>query len=176
MQRTSFIVILVPAIFWLSGCGFGGGYDGKVREFNCEEFGFKVDMPGNPQRGSLTASGFRATTFTVEGKRGAFVVAHADMSRLNTKSNYAIQKRLDGAVKGMLRNTKSKLIRKSHITLQGYPGREVFAALPRDKGKIRARIYFVKGHLYQVLLMGEDQFVDASKNGVFFRSFKLNRG
>jgi hypothetical protein len=60
------------------------------------------------------------------------------------------------------------------ITLAGkYPGMEVDATVPKANGSARSRVYMVKGRLYQMLVLGENSFVDSADTGKFLDSLQI---
>jgi hypothetical protein len=91
-------------------------------------------------------------------------------------ANYDVEKGLDGARDGALKNTKSTLISENKITLNGYSGREI---LMKDGKKLttKAKIFIDPNGpiLYQILVVTDDKNVKFPEAEAFFNSFNINK-
>jgi hypothetical protein len=148
-----------------------GGDKAEFEEFASKEGRFKVQMPGTPEEKTQTVAGVTLNLFLLEETDGGYAVAYADLPIAADEKVEAIQKRLDGARDGMLRNINATLVRESKITLKGkYQGREIEANLPDKKGLLRARLYVVNKRLYQVMVVGTTDYVRAESATKFLGS------
>ncbi len=166
MNQTRVTWAVACTLLLVSGCD-----NGEFREIVSEEGRFKVQMPGTPKETSQFVLGFTMKTWSLEKKEGGYAVAFADIPMASKESDIQIQKRLEGARDGMVSNTRSKLTSSSRTTLNGkYPGRDVEADLPDQKGILRARIYLVGQRLYQIMVVGTKPWANSADATKFLDS------
>jgi hypothetical protein len=169
MRQTRIWPLFVVACFLAGGCR-----KVEFKEFSSPEGRFKVEFPGTPKKTNQQAAGIKMTTYTVEEKNGAYVVAFADAPIPSGETEAQLRKRLDGARDGMVGNVGGKLTSESDLTLKDkYPGREVKADIPSKKGALRARVYIVDGRLYQVMVIGTSSWITSAEATRFLDSFAL---
>jgi hypothetical protein len=150
--------------------------EAAVLEFTSADGRFKVQMPGTPKEGSQASGGATMKTYSIESRNGAYVVGYADLPIPANEPEAAVQERLDGARDGAVRGGNATLSNSYRITLAGkYPGREFSATLNGTKGILRAKVYLVKGRLYQVMVIGTDSFANSSDSRQFLDSFALTQ-
>jgi len=105
----------------------------------------------------------------------ALVIGYSDYPPEAAPPGYA-EKMLDGARKGLVGNTKGRLVSETNISLSGYPGRELVIEVwneDRPPATFKGRLFMVKNRLYQVMVVAPrgkagDQVIDD-----FLQSFKL---
>lgn len=83
-------------------------------------------------------------------KNGAYLAAYIDYPASSLKA--LPQEVLDASAQGAVRNSRSTLVSKKNITLDGHPGVEIVMLPPADQapegGRAVARIYWVAPRLY----------------------------
>jgi hypothetical protein len=78
----------------------------------------------------------------------------------------------DNMINGMLQDNGGKLAGKKNIEFRGYPGIECEIKLPKDK-VIKAKTYFIKNTIYQIIVNCFYEDLDNKKVRDFFDSFEL---
>jgi hypothetical protein len=149
----------------------------EFKEFKSEAGKFKALFPGKPKETAQKAVGIDLKMFTIEENNGAMVIAYADMPLEDNITEEEIQTRLDGARTGMVNNVKAELKSEKKITIargtKKYPGREILADLPDQKGQLRARIFLVDKRLYQIMVVGNPDFAKSANAAKFIDSLQL---
>lgn len=146
------------------------------KPFESKDGKFAAKFPSAPKEQSLDTAGTKLYLFVLEQKPGAFMVAYADLPIPEKETEKEIEARLDGSRDGMLKNMGGKLTDEKKVKLDGkHPGREIFADIGGGKGKVRARVYYAGTRLYQVLVVGEKEFVEAKGTVEFLDSLKLTK-
>jgi hypothetical protein len=164
------VALVSMSLLLATGCG-----PEQMKPFTSAEGKFTAQMPGTPTEKTQMAAGITFKMYMVETRSGGMVVGVADMPIGANESEAMIQQRLDGARDGAVKNINGTLAGSSQITLAGkYPGRELTANLPENKGILKARIYLVGARMYQVMVLGNAAYVNSENAGKFFDSFSVN--
>jgi hypothetical protein len=146
-------------------------------EFVSKDWKFAVKFPGKPEEKTQPGpAGIKMTAFVIDGKDGAMVIGVADMPIPAGEKDEVIQDRLDGSRDGAIRNVGGELTSSSQITIgkKKYPGREFSATLTKPAvGQMRCRVYLVGKRLYQVLVIGTNDYVTSKEATAFLDSFRL---
>lgn len=149
-----------------------------LKVFASKEGKFSVQMPKDPStttRNVDTPLGKLKLTLT-EKQQGEshYAIVYADYPADKMK-NFDVNKSLDGARDGSVKNTGGKQISEKKITLGNakYPGRELLIRLKDGRVWMRQRIYMVDLRQYQVVLGGPEEVVKSKAADKFFQSFKL---
>jgi hypothetical protein len=147
--------------------------------FTSREGGFSVLLPGTPmQRTKSLKTPFGTVNMTMvlamdpdAGSCYGVVYADfpADLVRPGNTDDI-----LDAVGMGMVQGAKGKLRDTKEIKFGAHPGRELEMELPGGTGIGRARVYLVKGRLYQVLTLLPGDAAQSPEAGRFLDSFKLN--
>ena len=146
------------------------------KPFASKDGKFTAKFPGTPKEHTQQAAGVKLYLFALENKDGAYMAAYADMPIPQNETDKEIETRLDGSRDGMVANMKGKLTDEKKIKLDGkHLGREVFADLPAKDGKVRARVYFVGTRLYQVMVVGKNDLLEAKATTEFLDSLTLTK-
>ena len=144
-------------------------------EFNSPEGGFKLLMPSEPVKQTLT---FESPTGKIvhnifrAAKGGVFcIVDYADLPKEVTDPA-TIKAAFDEVRDELLKGAQGKLGSEATITLDGHPGREIKIILPG--GEAKARLYVVNRRFYQLVIIKLSR-PDKASNEIdkFFDSFKL---
>jgi hypothetical protein len=160
--------------FWLSG---GDGPFGEPKEFVVADAGFKFKIPGMPKKETRKSggSGIKFYTFTVENTSAVMAVSYADLPILAPDED-DVKGFLDASRQGILKKAKATLKRESNIKFSGrYPGREIVASLPDDKGELRARLYLVGTRVYQLMVYGKSSVTNSKEATTFLESLELTK-
>lgn len=147
----------------------------KPTEFSSAACKFKAKFPGTPKEQSQMAAGVQMKMFATESRNGVFAVSVADMPIPANEPAEKIDERLDGAQAGVIKNVNGTLKDSKKVKLADkYAGRDFTATISKPmEGLIRARVYLVGKRLYQVMVMGTEDFVKSKDADQFFESFAL---
>jgi hypothetical protein len=163
------LIVAASALLVASGC------KPPMTEFTSTEYKFKAKFPGKPTEQEQTAVGIKFKMFMTEARNGAYAIGVADMPIPANEPTELVEKRLDGARDGAIKNSNGTLKSSNPIKLAGkYPGREFTASITQPtQGLLRGRIYLVGTRLYQVLVMGKDSYTNSAEASAFLESFQL---
>jgi TonB family protein len=154
------------------------------KEFSSTASRFKVTLPGNPTKTLKTIEyrfrKFTRHTFTLEAGFGAFMVSYSDLPVILDEPD-AVEEFLDHHMhEREVASSQGKLLSKTEIELDNYPGRELIAETPNST--FRMKYYLVGQRFYQIAI---STLNDPAKNAAetarsteliaskFFDSFKL---
>jgi TonB family protein len=155
------------------------------KEFSSTAGRFKVALPGDPTESSETTEysfrKFKRYTFTLGTGFGAFHVSYSDIPVILAEPDDVkefLDHHMHEAEVGAFRG---RLLSKTEIELDGFPGRELIALTPNSMS--RMRYYLVGQRFYQIAISTP---IDTAKNAAemdrsrelitakFFDSFKLS--
>jgi len=154
------------------------------KEFSSTAGRFKVTLPGNPTETLKTMEyrfrKFTRHTFTSEAGFGVFLVSYSDLPVFLDGPD-AIEEFLDHHMhEAEVVSSQGKLLSKTEIELDDYPGRELIAETPNST--FRMKYYLVGQRFYQIAISTPN---DPAKHAAetarsmeliaskFFDSFKL---
>jgi hypothetical protein len=153
-----------------------GGCDSHLEEYVSEKGGFKVKAPGKLQE--TPQSGWEKP-LTIEklvvGEK-TYAIGYVDDLAGSAEPGEKSNTRLLAAQNGALNKVKAKLIREKdkEIFLNNkYPGREFIGELPEKMGRLRERIFLVDRRLFQILVIGEQTWVESKEVDRFLDSFAM---
>jgi DNA-binding beta-propeller fold protein YncE len=147
------------------------------REFSLPSAGFRVLLPGTPQRKTemaATPEGPRPQShFLVERRRGKVVFAVVYNDLTDQERNQPREAVLDSLQKAILEEIKrpDNVVQKP-LRLDGAPGRELLAE-GTPKGTLHWRLYVANGRLYQTLASHPNGAAYAADADKFLDSFHL---
>ncbi len=172
------LLTAVSAALLAGGCGkFKDLLDPPMAEFTSPDGKWKAKFPGAPREQSKSALNLTFTIFLREpfGGKGGYAVGFGDLPVPAAEADPQVQKRLDDAVAGSVGGVNGKLRDSKRIFLHGrYPGREFSATITEPKaGLYHVRMYVVGSRIYQVAVMGVDEFVNTPQSEEFLNSFEL---
>jgi hypothetical protein len=166
-QLQTFSLVLGASLLAV-GCG-----KAEFKSFSVPGEKISVEMPGAPKATSQTMKGVQFTTHTVEEREGAYAVSVILLPVRTGETEEQTQTRLDGAVTGMMRSAGASLTNSTRIALDGkFLGRDVTAALPNNKGTLRARVYLVGPKLCQGIVVGTNRWASSPEATKFLHSMK----
>jgi hypothetical protein len=172
------LAALAPAALLAGGCGkIKDLVDPPMAEFTAPDGKWKAHFPGKPSETTKSAMNIQFTMFVKEpwGNKGGFMVGFADLPIPAREADHLIQKRMNDGVTGAVGGVGGTLKESKNILLYGkYPGREFSASVTSPKvGQFRCRMYLVGTRMYQVTVMGVDEFATAPRAQEFLDSFAL---
>lgn len=160
-------------LFWTATTAIilGGFYllnPGKWRQFSrdnssepewkllrSDEGGFSVLMPGSPTPGTKTwgvpgGLQIKAKTYTLEGDPGFFAYSFDQPAGFEEIADEVM---LNDMRDGILSEARGRLIEERHVSLNGYPGREVAIEYPDPQyhSVQVGRFYLAKRRVYLVV-------------------------
>jgi len=143
------------------------------KEFSSTAGRFKVTLPGAPTETSKTIEyrfrEFERHTFTLKTGFGAFLVSYSDLPVILAEPD-EVEEFLDHHMhEGEVTSSQGKLLSKTEIELDGYPGRELIAKTPEST--FRMKYYLVGQRFYQIAISTPN---DPAKNaGEIARSMEF---
>ncbi len=150
----------------------------KFQEFNSKDGGFKVLMPGKPveriQEQKSAAGILKFTMYIVDlGQMASYIAAFNDFPDKVIEA-LPVAKHLDNCRDGNIKSF-GKLISEKKITFgrQKHSGREILLEKADKTAQYRARIYLVGNRLYQIVLVGPREVVQADTATKYLESFQL---
>lgn len=172
MLRFSFVILIL--------CPLALRAEDKPAPFASKEGKFSAALPGKPAERAVKVkydgSDIEVKLFTVDQKdKGrAFVVTYSDYpkDKIGKDGEKFVADRLEGNVSGL----KGKTVANDKLTLgKGkHPGREIRVELPAKGQLYRARAFLVGERLYQVVVLGPEEFVKGKEADDFFTSFAVD--
>ena len=152
-------------------------------EFTSEAGGFVVKLPSTPTEQVQTVPSevgdINLYIYMVEEDNAALGVMFNELPELITSvaDEELIKVMLDSGRDGAMGNSGGVLVSEEEISLDGYPGRHIVFEIPDEMfpggGEGIARIYYVDGRLYQVVLIGEKGAFSPDETEMFLDSFHL---
>jgi len=154
------------------------------KEFSSTAGRFKVALPGNPTETSKTVEyrfrKFKRHMFNLEAGFGAFLVSYSDLPVILAEPD-EVDEFLDHHMhEGEVASSQGKLLSKTEIDLDGYPGRELIVETPDST--FRMKYYLVEQRFYQIAIStpnGPAKNAEGTARSMveitdeFFASFKL---
>ena len=152
-------------------------------EFTSEAAGFVVKRPSTPTEQVQTvpseAGDINLYIYMVEDDNAALGVMYNELPEMITSAadDEMIQVMLDSGRDGAMANSGGVLVSEEAITIDGHPGRHIVFEMSEDLfpggGEGVARLYYVDGNLYQVILIGEKGAYSSEEIAMFLDSFQL---
>jgi hypothetical protein len=144
------------------------------RELSVPEGRFAVLLPGKAQHESRTlntaAGALTMTMYAFSLKQGSMVVAYTDYPTAALAAEHGLEQ-LDAARDALLRNIGGGVRSEEDISIEGFPGRQVYAE--GRAGVLKARFVVVGSRLYQIAYAGAEDGVAMADVDMFLTSFKL---
>ncbi|WP_146449378.1 hypothetical protein [Bythopirellula polymerisocia] len=148
----------------------------QLTEFRSKEGKFSVHLLGEPVHETTEVGDAKETQhqFSTPAAQGVYLVSYQDNPNLKGKPPKEMElalesgrDRLLGAFEGELLESKSLKLNEVH------PGLNFRLTIPRAQGEARCRFYMVGTRLYQILVIGAPDFVNAEQATEVIDSFKL---
>ncbi len=162
----------------LALCPLAAAEDKKPAPFVSKDGKFSVALPDAPKEKDAKAkfgdADVAVKMFVVGQKDRAFVVTYSDYpkDKIGPDREAFVAERVENNVSGL----KGKVAANDKLTLgkDKHPGREVRVELADKKQLYRARAFLVGERLYQVVVLGPDEFARGKEADDFFASFAVN--
>lgn len=155
------------------GVAFAGCAEPPPPEFVSKQHKFKARFGSEPTvtQNNLTKS----MTYAVERPDGALTVAITDLPIPDDDPRERIPLYLNQAKDDLILAARGTETSDNSTTLAGkYPGREFTATFRGPQpGMLRARIYLVGKRLYQVMVLGTEEYVNSPTANAFLESFMV---
>ena len=168
------LAVLVAFLFSIASTA-----DEKPAAFVSKDGKFTVALPDKPTDKSIKSKfgdadiAIRLFSVNQKDKGRAFVVSYTDYPKaaIGADADKFVAGRVDANVSPL----KGKVLSNDKITLgkAKHPGREVRVELA-DKKQYRARVFLVGERVYQVVLLGPDEFVKSKEADDYFASFAVD--
>jgi hypothetical protein len=158
---------LFPIVILLAGCG------NEMKEFS-PDGSFTVLMPGSPKYESQQVLGMTTETYGVEERGGFYALEITDYGANHKLKPEEIDGRLVARCETLLTTYKARLTSEEKIKLGGnHPGSLVEAELTEREGVLKARVYFVKNRMYQLVAVGSRKWASSENVKRFLESLKV---
>jgi hypothetical protein len=108
-----------------------------------------------------------------EGASGAYLISYTDFPEdsVDPDDTDAFFERVQGGIVG---SSKGKVTSSKNTKFQKkYPARDVKYTVPTIKGTGRVRMILIGDRLYQLMALGNDEFMESEEIDFYFNSFKL---
>ncbi|MEP7343365.1 MAG: energy transducer TonB [Acidobacteriota bacterium] len=146
------------------------------REFNSQEFSFKLDMPSEPHHQAVVVNpnDHRLDIHLWMAKGEEFVSQVMVQPFLAAPRNEAHRDLIfKYLMEGMLEDGEMKLISEQAITFQNYPGREYKLQMPFAKATAKA--FLAGSNVYMLLAIPLNGEMNSAGINRFFNSFKVTK-
>jgi uncharacterized protein YceK len=173
MKTKIIILITLLTALFMTGCG------AKLKEYRSKSGNFSVKAPAQlaeqPQTVHTSSGKTEAHTYLAESDGILYVAAYSVFSD-EIISQGTPEEFLNNARDSMLASINGKLVLETRKSLEDYPGRELVVDMKMvdgTDGVMKARLYLVKNHLYQLMVMADAEEANAETITQFLDSFKL---
>jgi hypothetical protein len=167
---------LVAALFLAAQAGAGGD-DWKT--FTWEAGKCSALLPGTPKAQKQSTKLPDGSVLDIymqlvdKGNR-AYILSYLDIAALKAANEDAIQKALDNGRDQAAANLGGKVVSDMKRKLETFPGREIHIDAP-GLGLYRARMYVVRGRLYQIVVLGPRDVALSKESTRYLDSLKLTK-
>jgi hypothetical protein len=161
-------LVLLSAVLAFAGCG-----ETPTPEFVSKQDKFKVRFGREPKR-TENVGLTHSTVYSVEQPKGVLRVTITKLPIPDDDPPERVPEYLNLAKDDLIRASHGQVIFDKSVALAGkYPGREFAARLGgSEPGILHARIYLVGKRLYQVMVVGTEEFANAEA-AAFLDSFMV---
>jgi hypothetical protein len=174
MNRFSFALLVALTPLALSA------EDKKPAPFVSKDGKFSVALPGKPteKMNKVKVGDAEATlyVFSIDQKepKCGYVITYLDYPKGTVGAEK--EKFVAGVVERNVANLKGKVASNEAVTLgkQKHPGRDVRVELADKKQLYRARVFLVGDRVYQVVVLGAEEFVKGKEVDDYLASFKVD--
>jgi hypothetical protein len=149
----------------------------QLKDFKLEDGKVKVLLPAAPEMMTQKLpNGVPVKMYLARSPNALYIVATMDLAEAANETEEKLQERLDNARDLAVQNAKGKLLKETRIKLANkHPGREVIIELPSGQGVARQRVYLAEGRMYQVMIVGSQEAVNAAASGKFLDSLAVTK-
>jgi hypothetical protein len=130
--------------------------DPPLKEYSPKDGTFTVLLPGEPgERANRNAGG---VTWQVSAKDRLYQVARTPLPG-EAPSPAQIQGALNDTRDNIAKRIQAKLLGERPLRHRDLAAREYHFELPEGKGHLRARAFYVKGHIWEIKVGGPKEYV-----------------
>jgi hypothetical protein len=160
--------VLLALLLASAGCS-----ESPAPEFVSKRDKFKVRFGREPKR-TENVGLTKSTVYSVEQPKGVLRVTITDLPIPDDDPPERVPEYLVQAKDDLIRAARGQVIFDKSVALAGkYPGREFAARFTgEESGILHARIYLVGKRLYQVMVVGTEEFANAEAEA-FLDSFMV---
>ncbi len=167
--------IVISGIFYFIRGGGGGKLEG-FEPYHSAEGRFSILFPGKPERKlqkeNTQIGKLEFVIYQAGSKEIGFIVGYVDYPQ-KMFENVDIEKMLDGARDGAVRNVNGELESEKALDFHGHPAREFEIKVP-EEATVKSRIILIGNRLYQVMAVSESKSVLKKNCPKFFASFEVD--
>jgi hypothetical protein len=155
----------------LTGCGCVA-WAKDVEPFKSKEGGYQVKFPSEVTERPLDTPAGQLHIAESEVESGTCVVAWVDLRREEKEPDSRTKERLEKAREAILDRLMANNRTNTPVKLDNHPGLSFSGHIKNGTGRVQGRVYLVKDRLYEVLVLGTEDWVAKEASG-FLNSFTL---
>lgn len=150
--------------------------------FTFDEYGYQIDFPSEPKYLSQKTNSevglldlhIQLVDYTMKGG-SLYGISYTEYpgSFISSDKKEMLPDYFKAAVNGAVNNMSGELLSESVIEIDGYPGREIKAAIKNGGYHMTMRMYLVKNKFYSLQVLSLRKAIDEEATKNFFDSFEL---
>ncbi len=150
-----------------------------IQQYHSVEGNFTIKLPGEPQLSKETFSDSQDVQHQLIAgdSNGVYLVSWQESPKLAASSEEKQLQALKASREGMEKRFSSQLIKENKI-----PFRDKIVALrfqlqlPEKRGQLHGTFFFANSRLYQIMVIGTDEFVSSQQAKDVLDSFRWTAG
>jgi hypothetical protein len=151
---------------------------GSLQLFAPEKGDFSLLLPGAPKERVVSSGDEKLTQWYIARSSGTYVLTRVLNNEMRNVDDEIADRGLKKGQRTVQSQLKAKMVSEQRIKLDGkYPGRE-FVLEFTDKTKLRllrSRVYAVNGVQFQIVLVGDKDYIQSREADQVFNSFRLKK-
>jgi hypothetical protein len=176
-MKTRLLAAGLVAALLLTAAARAGGDEWKT--FTWEAGKCSALLPGTPKAQKQTTklpdgSPLDIYMQMVDKGNRAYILSYLDSPGLAAATDDVIQKALDNGRDQAAKNLGGTVVKDMQRKLDKFPGREIHIDAP-GLGLYRARMYVVRGRLYQIVVLGPRDVALSKESTRYLDSLKLTK-
>jgi hypothetical protein len=155
---------------------FTGGAD-QLKEVKLDNGKLRVLLPAEPEMMTQKLpNGVPVKMYLSRSANALYIVATVDLPETTNEAEEKLQDRLDAARDLAVQNAKGKLLKETRIKMAAkQAGREIVIELPSGQGVVRSRMHLADGRMYQMMIVGSQEAVQAAAAVKFLDSLAVSK-
>lgn len=152
------------------------GFSVAAEKFDSKDGNYTVNFPGDVKTANKKVGSTELSIAAYQDKdSNGMLVIYTDVS-LKELKNVTVSKLLEGGQESFTENLKSSEAYDSkEVNLKSgdkkYLAREFYTK--KGKSFFRVRLFAIENRLYQMVVFGDEKYVDGKESEEFFKSFEL---
>ncbi len=150
------------------------GFAVAVEKFESKTGNYSVNFPGEAKTGVKKVGTAELNVASYQSDNNGMLVIHTDVNSKDLKE-VALSKLLEGGEQSFAENMKADSYDSKELNLKSgerkYLAREFY--IKKGKGFFRVRLFAIENRLYQMVVFGDEKYVDGKESEEFFKSFQL---